>query len=54
MKNSSLLPVVPKRGSRVAAADVQAIERRIVNVLAKLNDIDELDEWRARARARET
>src|SRR5262249_47198944 len=54
MKNSSLLPVVPKRGSRVAAADVQAIEQRVTDIVLRLNDIDELDEWRARARALES
>lgn len=49
----SLLPVLPSRNGAVTAAQVLAIEERIRTVVAQLEDIEELDDWRARARALE-
>jgi len=49
----SLLPAIPRRGARIAAADVVAIEKRVIDVVNRLKDIDECEEWRAGARALE-
>jgi len=51
MKSKSLLPVLPKRDDPVTAMQVIAIEERVSRVLAELDNIEELDDWRARARA---
>ena len=51
MNKHSLLPALPSRNGPVTAAKVLAIESRIATVLADLDNIDQLEDWRARARA---
>lgn len=51
MSDALMLPPLPKGGAPITAADVIAIEARIVEVIAEINNIDDLDDWRARARA---
>lgn len=50
---SELLPAVPKPGTKVAARDVEAIERHVVENIGRLDSIEEASEWRAQARALE-
>ena len=50
---SNLLPAVPKRGAKVSARQVADIERQIAENLSAIDDVESLDEWRARARALE-
>jgi N6-adenosine-specific RNA methylase IME4 len=49
----TLLPALPSRNGAVNAAQVLAIEARISTIVAELDDIEQLDEWCAQARALE-
>jgi N6-adenosine-specific RNA methylase IME4 len=48
---SSLLPVLPKRDDPVTAAQLLIIEQRVSHALSQVENIDALEDWRARARA---
>lgn len=50
-RRRSLLPALPKPNGLVKAAQVLAIERHIVRVVNELDNIHDIEEWRARARA---
>jgi N6-adenosine-specific RNA methylase IME4 len=50
----SLLPVLPSSTDAVKAVQVLAIEARIAKIVAELDDIEQLDDWRARAKALES
>jgi N6-adenosine-specific RNA methylase IME4 len=51
-RRSEVLPPIPAR-DEITAERVKAIEQQVTRVLADLDDIDALDDWRARARAME-
>lgn len=50
---NSQLPALPKGGTPIAAAELIAIEARVSAVLAGVDDVGQLEEWRAQARALE-
>jgi N6-adenosine-specific RNA methylase IME4 len=48
---TALLPILPQRDGPMTAEQLAVIEQRVTEVLAEIDRIDALEEWRARARA---
>ena len=50
---TALLPALPAKNSPVTAAQLIAIESKVSSTLRKVNNLEELQEWHAKARALE-